>query len=345
MTVEIKPRPQQEKLSYKDNTTKSVDIEQNHDLRGLIIKAHFDLAKGATGATGAIPDGYLNVMKKVRLVLGDDDNKFNVDAVKWFKREGIERANQADLSALPDPLTADLADQSVVLRADFANVIQDLSDITALLPASDLSRIPSLRLEVDWGSIKDLYGTPNDSVIAESSNISITLLEAIDTEGRSIEAQTPNGRYTDIREAVGFFNVKQGFTEFDSNELVETIQPSNKRIRTVMFLTREDAFNAAQASRLAKSDIITRFKIDDVKSDGVTILHWIAEDLRDFDKSEYGLTQGLPDGIYYIDFTEIIGGLDNFVAEGLKYKFLTNAPDGVEVDRIETYIRYEGGNS
>ncbi len=332
-------------MPFKANSTQSVDVEQNNDLRGLIIKAHFDITKGETGATAPIPDGYLNAMKKIRLVLGDDDNKFNIDAVKWYKRESIERANTPDLPALPSTVTADIVGDTVTLRADFATVIQDLSDISALLPASDLTRIPSLRLEVDWGSIKDLFGTVNDSIIAESSYVSITLLEAIDTTGKSIESQAPGGRYVDVREAVGFFDFDQGYDEFDANEFVKTIQPSNKRILTTMLLTRENILDASPANRLAKNDILKRFKIDDVKKDGETKLHWIAEDLRDFDKSEYGLTLGLPDGVYYVDYTEMMGGLDNFVAEGLKYKFLVNAPDSGKTDRIETYLRYIGGTS
>ena len=337
MAIRIKPRPLQEKIAFKANQTRSIEIPQDNDLRGIILRPSIDLTKGATGATATIADGILNAMKKVRLVMDGDDNKFNVDAVKAYKVESAERGVRPTLDALPATVV-DTTGLEVQIIFDFANFRQDLSDISALLPAPDKS---SLDLEIDWGSIADLYGTVNNSVIAETSTVQVTLLEAIDDEGKSIESQAPNGKFDDIREGVSFFDFTQQFDSFDSNELTKDIKPTPHRILTTAFLTREDILNAAPASRIAASDIITRVKVDNVKNENLSLIHWIAKDLQRFDVSQYGLTEGVPTGFYYLDWIEIMGGLDNFVTEALKWKFLTNAPASGKTDRIELFLRWK----
>lgn len=333
MTIKVKPRPLQETIPFAADETKGMDIPMDNNIRAITVTPLIDLTKGTTAATGDIPDGILNLMKKLRLVMDGDDNKFNVDAVKHYKVEAIEKGISAPLSAVADPAVT-VADLTTTLRFDFAKFRQDLRDISALLPAPQKS---SLRFEVDWGSVSDIFGTVNDTIVATTSKLQITLWETIDDAGASVEAQAPDGKFQDIREGVGFFDFTEAFTQFDSDELAKVINPVPTRILTHFLLTRED-FAGNPAERLAVNDVITRIKIDNVKGKGEQIFHVIAADFQNELAGEYGIA--MPTGGYYIDWRDPRNGLDNFVTEALKWKFLTNAPDSAETDRIEYYVRY-----
>lgn len=333
MAIKVKPRPLQETVPYVSGETKGMDIPMDNNIRAITITPKVDITKGTTAATGAIPDGILNLMKKLRLIQNGDDNKFNLDAVKFYKVEGIEKGKNAPLSALPDPAVTS-ADLTTTLRYDFAKFRQDLRDISALLPAPQLS---SLRFEVDWGTVADLYGTVNDTTIDSTTHLQITLWETIDDEGKSVEAQAPNGKFVDIRESVGFFDFTKEYDQFDANELAQVIDPVPTRILTHFLLTRED-YAGNPAERLAVNDVLKRIKIQNVKGQGEQIFHVIAADFQNELAGEYGID--MPTGGYYIDWRDPRNGLDNFVTEALKWKFLTNAPDSSETDRIEYFTRY-----
>jgi len=331
--IRVKPRPLQETIPFAADETKGMDIPMDNNIRAITVTPLVDLTKGTTAATGAIPDGLLNLMKKLRLVMNGDDNKFNVDAVKHYKVEAIEKGISAPLTAIADPAVT-VADSKTTLRFDFAKFRQDLRDISALLPAPQLS---SLRLECDWGSIADLYGTVNDTIVATTTKLQITLWETVDDEGKSVEAQAPNGKFQDIRESVGFFDFTEEYSQFDADELAKVINPVPSRILTHFLLTRED-YGGDIDERLAVDDVITRIKIQNVKGNGEQIFHVIANDFQNELAGEYGIA--MPTGGYYIDWRDPRNGLDNFVTEALKWKFLTNAPDSSETDRIEVYTRY-----
>ena len=338
--IQTKNRPLTDKLTFDESSTKKLDIPLDNDIRRITLHVKLAMVQGATPAATLVDSGMgiLPMLKKIRLVMNGDDNKFSVDGVKWYIVETYEKGATPQITALP--ATAVTATYEAVLHADFASFRQDLSDISALLPAPDLA---SLTLEVDWGQLSDIYETnTNTSFTDADSNIEVSLTEVFETEaGKSVQSQAPNGKYIDIREGTDVQNVTAIADSYDTSVLSKTIEPVPTKILTHLLVTREDTTDIAEKNRV--DDILTQIRVENVKGDGERILDERADTLQDSNKTEYGL-ESLVTGAYYIDWIDQRrGGLRNFETEAVKWKWLNAAPDGAETDQIEIYTRYVSG--
>ena len=338
--IQTKSRPLTDKLAFDESSTKTLDIPMDNDIRRMSLLVNIDIVQGATPGS-VLHDsgmGILPLLKKIRLVMNSDDNKFNLDGTKWYIVETMEKGTTPQLTTLPTPSVT--ATYYVLLQADFASFRQDLSDISALLPAPDLS---SLVLEVDYGKADgDLYETIANTVITDAtSGIEVTLTEVFETEkGKTVQSQVEGG-YIDIREGVDVFDVTKVNDSYDTSVLTQTINPTPAKILTFLLLTREDTGTAAEKNRV--DDVLTQIRIENVKGDGERIFDSKEKNLQFENKTEYGI-ETLITGAYYLDMIDQRrGGLRNFETEAVKWKFLTNAPDGAETDQIEVYTRYVSG--
>lgn len=338
--IQTKNRPLTDEVAFDESTTKKLDIPMDNDLRRITMLVKIDIVQGASAATTLVDSGMgiLPIIKKCRLVMNGDENKFNLDGTKWHIVETYEKGTTPHLTALP--ATAVTAVYYAVLEADFASFRQDLSDISALLPAPDLS---SLTLEFEWGALADLYETANNTTITDaSSGVEVSLTEVFETDsGKTVQSQAPNGAYTDLRESTDAFRVTKAHTSYDTSVLTQTIEPTPSKILTHLLLTREDVDDATAEDRV--NDVLTQVRVENVKGSGEKIFDEKADKLHFSNKAEYGL-ESLITGAYYIDWIDQRrGGLRNFETEGIKWKFLTNAPDASEEDEIEVYTRYVSG--
>jgi len=329
-------------LTFTKNETTRVEIDRDNLIRRIVMQFEIalDTPAAMTAGTVAIEDDILNAVKKIRLVMDADDNKFNVDLTKWLIVEQIEKGTIPKRDALTIPAAGASATMTIVINADFAIFRQQLSDIQALLDAPNKS---SLFLEVDWGDITDILGTPADTVIlAASTLVRINLVEVFDDEGAEANAQLAAQQFTDLREGTEAFDVTAAKTSFDDSIQQEDVDPTPSRIRTHMFLTKED-ITSVSGTPVRANDVITQLKVENVKGNGEKILQ-TRFDIGHFNnKSEYGL-ESIFTGAYYVDWVDQRrGGLANFVADALKLRFLTNAPIATETDEIQLYKRYISG--
>ncbi len=338
--IQTKTRPLTDKLAFDESSTKKLDIPLDNDIRRMSLLVNIDIVKGTTAATTLFDSGMgiLPLLKKIRLVMNGDDNKFNLDGTKWYIVETMEKGTTPQLTTLPTPSVT--ATYYVLLQADFASFRQDLSDISALLPAPDLA---SLTLEVDYGKADgDLWETINDTIITDAtSGIEVTLTEVFETEkGKTVQSQVEGG-YIDIREGTDVFDVTKVADSYDTSVLTETIEPTPAKILTHLLLTREDTTDAAEKNRV--DDVLTHIRVENVKGDGERIFDSKQRNLQFDNKTEYGI-ETIITGAYYIDWIDQRrGGLRNFETEAVKWKFLANAPDSTETDQIEVYTRYVAG--
>lgn len=337
--IQTKNRILTDKLSFGESSLKKLDIPLDNDIRRMSLLVNIDIVQGATAAVTLVDSGMgiLPLLKKIKLVMNGDDNKFSLDGTKWYIVEYYEKGTTPFLTVLPTPAVT--ASYFVLLQADFASFRQDLSDISALLPAPDLA---SLKLEVDYGAVADIYETANNTVItAATSGIQVSLTEVFETEaGKTVQSQVEGG-YIDIREGVETQNITAAATSYDTSVLSKTIEPVPTKILTHLLLTREDILDANEENR--KDDILTQIRVENVKGDGERILDEKADALQFSNKVEYGI-ESLITGAYYIDWIDQRrGGLRNFETEAIKWKFLNNAPDSTETDQIEIYTRYVSG--
>ncbi len=335
--IQTKNRPLTDKLVFDESTTKTLDIPLDNDIRRITLHVKLAIVQGATQATTLVDSGLgiLPMLRKIRLVMNGDDNKLSVDGVKWYIVETYEKGTTPQITTLPTPSIT--ATYEAVLHADFASFRQDLSDISALLPAPDLA---SLTLEVDWGQMTDLYETINNTIFTDaSSNVEVSLTEVFETEaGKTVQSQAPNGKYIDIREGTDVLNVTAVADSYDTSVLQKTIEPVPTKILTHLLLTRSDILTATAKDRV--DDVLTQIRVENVKGDSERILDERADTLQDSNKTEYGL-ESLITGAYYIDWIDQRrGGLRNFETEAVKWKFLNADPNSTETDQIEIFTRY-----
>lgn len=342
MVLQTKERPLSLNLEYKLNDTGRVEIDRDNLIRRLVLQFEITLDTPAamTAGTTPIEDDILNVVKKIRLVMDADDNKFNIDLTKWLIVEQIEKGTIPQRDALSIPAAGNTSTHVVVVNADFAIFRQQLADIQALLDAPNKS---SLNLEIDWGDITDVLEVPNDTtVLAASTLVRINLVEVFDDEGAEATAKLAASPFTDLREGTEAFEVTQAFTSFDDSILQKQVEPTPSRIRTHLLVTKED-ITSVSGSPTRQNDIITQLKVENVKGNGEKIFQSRFDTAHFNNKSEYGI-ESLFTGALYIDWVDQRrGGLANFVAEAVKWRFLTNAPVATETDEIQLYKRYISG--
>jgi len=349
-TVQQKERPLSEQNVFTKNKVIKVDIDQDNLIRrlGLLLTVNMSTPSAMTAATNPRENGLVSLVKKIKVIMDTDENKFDVDAVKLRIVEAIEKGTPQ----FQDTLAAPAAGASNTLRAflvlDFAQQRQNLRDLSALLNAPNLT---SLKFSVDWGGETDLFGTVSDTVI-DSATIDLTIVEVFDkdTTPDNITAQArdsfkktiaPNG-FIDIREGVDVFDVTKAHTSYDNNTLKQDVDPDPSTIFTHLFMTVEDSTEVSGQFTRA-NDIMTDIKIDNVKGNGEILFQNPFLALHYGVKSEYA-QENLFTGVGYIDWRDQRrGGLANFVKDALKFKFLTNAPISTETDTIELFTRYASG--
>ena len=342
MVLQTKERPLSINLPFAINDTARVEIDRDNLLRRIVMQFEITLDTPAAMVAGITPieDDILNLVKKIRLVMDADDNKFNVDLTKWLIVEQLEKGTIPKRDAITIPAAGNSATMTIVVNADFAIFRQQLSDIQALLDAPNKS---SLFLEIDWGDISDILTTPNDTVVlAASTLVRINLVEVFDDEGAEKNAELAAQQFTDLREGTEAFDVTQAKTSFDDSIQQEDVDPTPSRIRTHLFVTKED-ITSVSGTPTRENDIITQLKVENVKGNGEKILQSRFDIAHFNNKSEYGI-ETLFTGALYIDWVDQRrGGLANFVADALKFRFLTNAPIATETDEIQLYKRYISG--
>jgi len=342
MTLTTKERPLSQTLPFAINDTARVEIDRDNLIRRMtmLITITLDTPAAMTAGTVPIEDDILNAVKKIRLVMDADDNKFNVDLTKWLIVEQIEKGTIPKRDVLSIPAAGATSTMEILINADFAQARQNLSDVSALLDAPNKS---SLFLEFDWGSITDILETVADTtILAASTQVRVNLVEVFDDEGAEKNAELAAQSFVNLREGTDRFDVTKVHDSFDDNILQEQIEPTPSLIQTHLLITKED-ITSVSGTPVRANDIITQLKIENVKGSGEKLLQSRFDIAHFGNKSEYGL-ETIFTGAFYIDWIDQRrGGLSNFVAEALKWRFLTNSPIATETDSIDLFTRYVSG--
>lgn len=339
MTVQTKERPLSGTLAFKANDTSRIEIDRDNLIRRIAMLFEIVVTSGATAGTGIIQDDILNLVKKIRLVMDADDNKFNVDLTKWLIVEQIEKGTIPVRDTFAIPTATNTSTFYVLVNADFAQARQNLSEVSSLLDAPNKS---SLFLEVDWGNINDVIVTLNNTTINASTNVKISLTEVFDDAGAKANAELAGQGFIDIREGIDQFLVTKAYSSYDDNVLQEQVQPVPANILTNLLVTKEDITSVSGTPTRA-NDVVTQVKVENIKGSGEKIIQTRWDQLHFGNKTEYGV-ETLFTGAAYIDWIDQRrGGLANFVAEAIKWRFLTNAPVASETDAINIYTRYISG--
>lgn len=339
MVLQTKERPLSGGVAFEANKTKRIEVDRDNLIRRMAMLFNIKVTTATTPATTIIQDDILNIVKKIRLVMDADDNKFNVDLTKWLFVEQIEKGTLPYRDAFAIPATSTSTTFQILVNADFAQARQNLSDVTALLDAPNKS---SLFLEIDWGDISDVVEVVNDTVIDTDTELKISLTEVFDDQGAEANAQLATAGFIDLREGTDQFNILKANTSFDDSVLQEQVEPVPANILTHLLVGKED-ITSVSGSPTRSNTVIDQVKVENIKGVGEKIIQVSYDQLHLGNKSEYGLEQ-IQDGVAYIDWIDQRrGGLANFVAEAIKWRFLTPAPTATETNAIDLYTRYVSG--
>jgi len=339
MVLQTKERPLSGEIPFVANKTQKIIVDRDNLIRRMALLFEIVVTTATTAGITIIQDDILNIVKKIRLVMDADDNKFNVDLTKWLFVEQIEKGTLPQRDAFAIPASGVTTTFKILVNADFAQARQNLSDVTALLDAPNKS---SLSLEIDWGSIADVLETVNDTIIDTDTNLKISLTEVFDDQGAEANAQLATAGFIDLREGTDQFLITKANTSFDDSVLQEQIEPVPANILTHLLSTKEDV-TSVTGSPTRENTVLDQIKVENIKGVGEKIVQVSFDQLHFGNKSEYGL-ESIQDGVAYIDWIDQRrGGLANFVAEAIKWRFLNPAPATDETNAIDLYTRYVSG--
>jgi len=84
MVLQTKERPLSGGIPFIKNTTQKIEVDRDNLIRRMALLFIIKVTTASTAGVDIIQDDLLNIVKKIRLVMDADDNKFNVDLTKWF---------------------------------------------------------------------------------------------------------------------------------------------------------------------------------------------------------------------------------------------------------------------
>jgi len=339
MVLQTKERPLSQPVPFVANSTQRIEVDRDNLIRRMAMLFNIVVTSGASAGLTIIEDDLLNIVRKVRLVMDADDNKFNVDLTKWIFVEQVEKGTLPKRDVFAIPANGTSATFQILINADFAQARQNLSDVTALLDAPNKS---SLFLEIDWGSIADVLETVNDTIIDTDTEIRISLTEVFDDAGAEANAKLASAGFIDMREGTDQFDLTKANTSFDDSVKQEQIEPVPANILTHLLVTKEDITSVSNSPTRSNA-VVDQVKVENIKGVGEKLIQVSWDQLTFGNKAEYGL-ESPQTGVSYIDWIDQRrGGLANFVAEAIKWRFLNPAPTATETNAVLLYTRYVSG--
>lgn len=317
MAIKTRTRILDESIPFKKDGLTFIKIPRDNPLRRISCVLKVKFADGGVDAVGAIQDGLLKLVKEMRLVRNGSDNKIDVDLKSYFYASAMQLGVQPSRDVIPDPATF-VNFFKVAFTFDFAKFKNDLGDLNHLLNAPDLE---SLNLKIQWGSIADIFTTPNVTTIDATTSIKVSIIEVYDDQGKKEELANLLGNAIDYLEAVETFDVTKVNDSFPGSQQTEKIQPVPHIHEITTFIT---SLNDETRS----DDVIDILKVANVTSGGETILIENWDDYRARIKSDFALDTNIV-GVLPIDWDTLRrGGLRVIEDDAIKWFFQTAAPVG-----------------
>lgn len=327
-----------EKHKFSENSTTVTEIPLDNMIRRMVLFFSISIAAGATAPSNPKRNDFLNLIKKMRLVLEGDENKFNLDAVTKYYVDYYELGEYPLKSSLPTLTANQTRTLHYVAVFDFATARKLIKDYTALL---DNSRYSSMHLEIDWGDIDDIYSTKGTASIQAATECQISLIEAYE-DGNTIEgvpndSQEFRNSLLDIREGTLETQVDRAYNSYDDDALEVDVAPAASRIMSQMLFARE---NVTDGNATFVNDVISQVKLLNTRGPTRTFLQNYFTHLRAQNKTDYNLA-ALPNGMIYLDWLDDRQrGLDNRNADELVFRFLTKAPASGKKNGIRVYTKH-----
>ena len=312
-------------IPFVANSTQKLDIPRNNAIRRISARVFVEVV--ATTAPTEIEDTILKILKKMRLVIDGDDNKFNVDAQKLFYMEKYEKGTEPETNKDDDQGGSSTKTWYVQLNHDFAQNRLDLTDSSALLPAKKFSQ---LVYEIDWGAVADMFSAGSPTITAANSGVEVEITEVIDTDNNDGFARGTKQAFADIRETISEESISKIFTNLEEDALNHDIKPVPSIVQKQLLLVKTSAGLITDAN-------VSDFALVDVRGSGKTMQRGEFLAWKRDQKAELQL-ESIDVGVLLLDYIEFLrGGLANIFNEGdMKLKFKTAIGSG----KVEILTRF-----
>ena len=339
MTLKLRHRRVAPSTTLKNGDSTSIEIPQDNPLRRVTLNFTQVMTNSSAGTISTIPFGFLNVIKRIRIVMDGFDNKFDVDARTYFEASTFQNGTVPflDLEQVVSTTQSAVTTSTLTLTIDFAQLKNNLNDFSGLLNAPALS---SLNLIIDYGVGTDL-STSTSGVGSVASEVDISIDEVYDNGVGENQLPDVVLNSQDFREGLDVTVTTEEHNSFNSDELPVKILPVPSTILEHCLYVQTDVV----ASGFPPSDsILTDLKLENVRGGGELLFIDKFLNVLKQGKAEYSLEFGenvgtttdelqggrtLRLGAIFISWSELrLEGLLNNVVDALKYKFLTSSTDG-----------------
>lgn len=170
--------PQNDKIDFSAGDTKTMKIVRNNFIRAIICRLEVKVVNGGVAPTNH-EDNPMSIVKRLRLIKNGKENIFDVPlALRWYEEKYLKGTapEQTTTSVTASATSTGIATVTI----DFAVDENNIEDITALLPAHELT---DLQLEADWGVVgTDLQTANAGTITAANTFIKVSLIEVTLTQ-------------------------------------------------------------------------------------------------------------------------------------------------------------------
>lgn len=341
MTLKLRHRRVAPETTLKNGDSTTIEIPQDNPLRRVTLN-FTQVATNGTGTITNVPFGFLNVIKRIRVVMDGFDNKFDVDARTYFEASTFQNGTVPflDLEQVFTTTASATTTSTLTLTIDFAQLKNNLNDFSGLLNAPALS---SLNLIIDYGNVSDVTGSAGGTPTLASS-VDISIDEVYDNGVGENQLPDVVLNSQDFREGLDVTVTTDAHESFNSDELPVKILPVPSTILEHLIYVQTDV----TASGFPPSDsLLTQLKLENVRGGGELLFIDKFLNVLKQGKAEFSLEFGVGSdlgsvassslqggrtlrlGAIFISWSELrLEGLLNNVVDALKYKFLTTSTDG-----------------
>ncbi|QMU53526.1 MAG: hypothetical protein GKS07_10960 [Nitrosopumilus sp.] len=332
MTIEFRNLPQKT-IAFAANEKVTLAIPRVNAIRWIDMRFFITNVAGGSDPT-EIQDTILNAIKKIKLILDDDDTKINVDARKLFFVEKLEKGTEPATNKDDNQVGSETKIWFVQLRLDFAKSRLRESDISALLPARLFTK---LDLEIEWGDVNDMFSANPGTITVADSGCKIQIREVFDTENKVAFAKgQANGGFDDFRLTTNSVDIDATHTNLTDDALESSIRPGNRLISKHFIMTKNSSGDRVD-------DAVEKLLLEDTRGSGRSIVKSDWDMLNGYLKAEYQL-ESLDAGIAYLDYIDVLGKFLAIDAESsLMWKIQNIAPTGTE--KFEVLTKYFNGKT
>lgn len=256
-------------IEFVENGTKTLELPRNHVYRALILKLSGRCSTTATAPVGKKSYAIQKLIKRIEIVANGKDT------IKSIPGMFLRMLNKYDFGTVPKE--TDIG-TSASTNYDFeTHMILPFALTRALRPldaAIDSSKLQTFDIRVTWGSVNDLYATPNGATL---SGVKLEL-QTIEYLGADPDFKALINKHTQIQK-----------------EVTATTSELQERLPTEVVYRR--FFLYTEVDGVASNSVLNKIKL----KSGTLVFKDISADMLKGNMKFFSGNESLEDGVYVLE--------------------------------------------